>query len=89
MKSDSHYALLEKSPRLQRVLKFLSDGLPHTTREIIIGADVCAVSTVIHELRLNGKKIECKAKSKGVYEYTMEIPLTTMTEERSGQGILL
>lgn len=91
MRSDSHYAKIENSPRLQRTLKFLSDGLSHTTREIIIGADICAVSTVIHELRLNGKVIECRAREggRGIYEYQMEIPLTSIVKDWEGQGILL
>ena len=59
-----HAALLENSPRLQRVARFLSDSKPHSTRDIIIGADVCAVSTVVGELRdpKNGFDIECERK---------------------------
>lgn len=67
-----HAALLENSERLQRVAKFLSDGKPHSTREIIIGADVCAVNAIVGELRdlKNGFDIVCKRRG-DIYEYTM------------------
>lgn len=55
-----HSASVEKSHRLQRVLKVLSDTKPHTTREIIRKASVCAVNSIISELRDNGYKIECQ-----------------------------
>lgn len=66
-------ALLENSPRLQRVARFLSDGKPHSTREIIRECDVCAVNAIIDELRdpKNGFDIVCKRTSKTVWEYTM------------------
>lgn len=55
-----HAARLEASPRLQRVLAFLrirgSQGA--TTREIIEHADVCAVNSIIEELRENGLRID-------------------------------
>ena len=68
-----HAALLENSPRLQRVAKFLGDGKPHSTRDIIRACDVCAVNAIVDELRepKNGFDIECKQISKGVWEYTM------------------
>jgi hypothetical protein len=47
------------SPRLQRVLRLLSDGRPHTTRTILRRANVCCVNTVIAELRHHGAEIEC------------------------------
>lgn len=50
-------ANLKKSARLQRVDEFLSDRRPHTTRDIIRGADVCAVNSCIAELRANGRQI--------------------------------
>lgn len=55
-----HSARLDKSQRLQRVLKVLSDTKPHTTRDIIRKASVCAVNSIISELRDNGFKIECQ-----------------------------
>ena len=66
-------ALMENSDRLQRSAKFLSDGKPHSTREILYACDVCAVSTIIEELRAakNGFVIICKQVKKGRFEYTM------------------
>ncbi len=64
------------SPRLQRVLKVLSDGRPHTTRDIVRKGRVMAVSACISELRENGAEIGCvKAPAKShagwVWTYTM------------------
>ena len=55
-----NYAKLANSPRLQRVHDFLSDGAEHSTRDIMYGAQVCAVSACVHELRENGAEIECR-----------------------------
>ena len=65
-KGHIHYARLNQSPRLQRLLKFLSDREPHSTLDIIVGAGICSVNTSICELRLNGFDIPCK------YVKTME-----------------
>ena len=54
---------LMTSPRLRRVYYALSDGREHSTRELIWQADVCAVSTIIEELRANGCKIECRQQT--------------------------
>lgn len=67
-----HAASLAKSKRLQRVFKQLQDGKSHTTRDIIIGADVCAVNAIISELRENGHAIECK-RTGDVWNYRMTI----------------
>ena len=66
-------AKLENSPRLQRVAKYLSDGKPHTTRDIQIACDVCCVGTIVSELRdeQNGFDITCTQVAKGRFEYTM------------------
>lgn len=50
------------SPRLQRVLKLLSDGKPHTTRQIVRGACVMAVNACVSELRTHGAEITCTAE---------------------------
>lgn len=55
-----HFARLENSKRLQRVDNLLADLEWHTTREIIDGANVCAVNSAISELRKNGRLITCK-----------------------------
>ena len=53
-----HAARLDRSPRLQRVHALLSDGAEYSTRDIIQGAEVCAVNSCIAELRANGFYIE-------------------------------
>lgn len=55
------------SPRLQRVLKVLRDKKPHTTRDIVRQAHVCAVNSCIAELRCHGLDIECKRKGNKFY----------------------
>ena len=47
------------SPRLQRVLALLSDGRPHTTRDIVRRARVMAVNACVAELRHHGAEIVC------------------------------
>lgn len=47
------------SPRLQRVLRLLSDGKPHTTRDIVRRARVMAVNACVSELRHHGAEIAC------------------------------
>ena len=54
-----HSARLEKSKRLQRVDALLLSGYSYTTREIIESARVCAVNSIISELRANGREIVC------------------------------
>lgn len=70
------YAKLATSKRLQRLLKFLSDCKPHTTKEIFVGANICAVNTAVTELRRNGFNILCKFKEavqdgSRIYEYQL------------------
>ena len=55
-----HAAKLEKSARLTRVYRLLSDGREYSTREIGDRAGVCAVSSIISELRDNGADIRCR-----------------------------
>lgn len=62
-----NYAKLDKSERLQRADAFLSDGQWHSTRDIVRGADVCAVNAVIPELELNGIVIERKRENGNYY----------------------
>ena len=57
---------LMHSARLQRVHALLSDGREHTTREIVLGAHVMAVSACVAELRANGcSREECRARRMG------------------------
>lgn len=54
-----HSARLKNSERLQRAYGVMRDGRPRTTLEIIQAAQVCAVNSVISELRDNGCAIDC------------------------------
>ena len=56
-------AKLNKSDRLQRVLEFLRDKRPHSTLEIVRKAKVCAVNSIIAELRANGIDISCQRRA--------------------------
>lgn len=76
-----HAAKLDASPRLQRVLSFLrirgSQGA--TTREIVEHADVCAVNSIISELRTAGIEVHCKMDGRSpsgasVYRYSLMQP---------------
>lgn len=66
-------ASIDRSKRLQRVLGVLSDYGWHGTREISRSADVCAVNSVICELRapINGFRIESRCVGQGRYEYRL------------------
>lgn len=50
------------SPRLQRVLKLLSDGREHTTRDVVRKARVMAVNACVAELRVHGAEIDCSQR---------------------------
>ena len=65
-----HSAKLKTSKRLQRTLAVLRRGKA-TTRQIIRKAHVCAVNSIITELRANGIKIECRCVEKGIFEYSI------------------
>lgn len=67
----AHSARIGSSERLMKVFAYLSDGMPHTTRDILRACDVCAVNTIVSELRDNGYVIDCKPVKgkKSVYEY--------------------
>ena len=65
-----HYARLANSPRQQRVLKLLSDGQEHTTRDIVLRANVCAVNSIISELRCNGINVACRQERR-IYNYRL------------------
>ena len=53
-----HAARISRSPRLARVHKLLQDGREHSTWDIIAKAQVCAVNTIVAELRVNGAVID-------------------------------
>lgn len=55
-----HAARMAHSERLQRVARLLADGRPRTTLDIVREANVCAVNSIIAELRANGWRIACQ-----------------------------
>jgi hypothetical protein len=55
-------ASIERSSRLNRVLDLLSMGGEFTTLDIIKSANVCAVNSIIAELRQNGFGINCQRR---------------------------
>lgn len=66
-----HAAKLERSPRLQRTLAALRAhpyGL--TTRDVMLEADVCAVSSCVDELRENGYDIDCIQEGR-IFRYVL------------------
>ncbi len=67
----SHAADPARSERLRRVLNVLRGGTWAGTWEISRDALVCAVNSIIHELRANGLDIECRCKGRGRYEYRL------------------
>lgn len=72
MEGSIHYAKIENSPRLQRLLALLEGGQEFTTLEIMQHAKICAVNSAICELRLNGFEIVCKAVTRGIYSYQLK-----------------
>jgi hypothetical protein len=66
-----HAARFDASPRLQRVFALLSDGDEYTTRRIVREADVCAVNSIMAELRQNSIPVTCRILRRGVYTYQL------------------
>jgi hypothetical protein len=64
-------ASIEKSARLGRVLDLLSQGGEYTTLNIIRQAEVCAVNSIVAELRCNGFDITCQRRGDKWF-YTLE-----------------
>ena len=63
-----HAASIDKSERLARVYKLLSQGGEFSTLDIIKEANVCAVNSIVAELRQNGFEIDCQRRGdKWVY----------------------
>lgn len=71
MRTAMHSAKLDASPRLRRVLDVLGDGQEHTTYEILHQAQVCAVNSIVAELRCNGYDIVC-ARRKDRFYYQLK-----------------
>ncbi len=73
-----HYARVEGSPRLQRVLRVLMDGEWHSTRDLSLQAECYSVGAAIQELRdeRNGCEIDVRCKDSqgwplGHWEYML------------------
>ena len=63
-----HYAKLDKSARLQRVYEYLNRSKSEkTTMDIIKAANVCAVNSIISELRRNGFEIKTRREGRLYY----------------------
>lgn len=69
-----HAAKIDDSPRLQKVLKHLRRVGSATTMEISRACNVCAVNSIIAELRANGFTVDCNPVrgQRGVYLYTLD-----------------
>lgn len=65
-----HSANIEKSARLQRVLNRLYEG-PATTLELVRDANVCAVNSIISEIRNNGYQVDCSCVGRGKFIYSL------------------
>lgn len=58
---------VNKSDRLSRVDNLLASGREFSTLEIIAYCGVCAVNSIIAELRENGRDIRCRREGKAWY----------------------
>ena len=63
-----HAATIDRSSRLQRLRAVLLDRKPHSTRDLMRRAHICAVSACVSELRANGMNIACKRRG-GIWYY--------------------
>lgn len=63
-----HSAKIDRSRRLQRVDALLADGNEYSTMQIVHTAQVCAVNSIIAELRDNGRAIACR-RDKHIWYY--------------------
>ncbi|TMV09853.1 hypothetical protein FGK63_01930 [Ruegeria sediminis] len=71
-----HHARIGTSPRLQRALRALREaGGEISTYALSRAADLCAVNSVIAELRANGAEITCRQaveeSGQRVFYYTL------------------
>ena len=72
------------SPRLIRTLSLLDRGGEYSTLDIVIGANVMAVSAVISELRQNGVEIECNRRCSVWYYKKAETFCNRVPEGQAG-----
>lgn len=81
-----HAARFRTSPRLRRAHALLRDGKEHSTLDIVKGAGVCAVNSVIAELRENGAEIECRQEYREtgrVFLYRMVRPVKEARDDEA------
>ena len=70
-----HAAALDSSPRLRRVYDLLSSGTEYSTLQIIQYAQVCAVNSIVSELRANGVAVRCRRRTvngRGRWFYSLD-----------------
>lgn len=70
----NHYAHINTSERLQRIMLVLKDGKPHTTLEIQNKARVCAVGAAMQEIKAGGYRVECSRRKDRAFEYVLKGP---------------
>lgn len=70
-----HASRLASSFRLQRVARLLADGAEYSTLDIIAQAGVCAVNSIVAELRHNGIGIACR-RCGAIWLYRISPPTT-------------
>ena len=84
-----HAARLGSSARLQRVHDLLSSGLEYSTLDILRLARVCAVNSIVAELRHGGAEIECRQsvtrRGKRVWLYRMTAGIPGFREPAAGR----
>lgn len=84
-----HAARPDRSARLQRVHDLLSSGREYTTLDIVRLAEVCAVSSIVAELRHGGAEIECRQsvtrRGKRVWLYRMTAGIPGFREPAAGR----
>lgn len=66
-----HAAKVESSARLTRVLRALKRKKKLSTRELIQRTDLCAINSIVSELRQNGYQIKCTREGM-VWFYELE-----------------
>jgi len=72
-------ASIESSERLNRVLELLSQGGEFNTLDIIKEANVCAVNSIISELRQNGFDIACQRRADKWFYKLEKVAQTSQT----------
>lgn len=66
-----HSANVETSSRLQAVHNVLKDGKSHSTLDLIRESGMCAINSIISELRRNGIGVKCERDGR-IYRYSLE-----------------